>query len=388
VLLAFAALFWAGVAGADEADRVLIEVIVRADCPHCQAEKAFLDHLRQRQPDLDIRLYDIATPEGRELFQAVVKKAGLPWSVPITLVGRDLLQGFDAPETTGRRIEQWVGQNRNRAGQGFAAYLAEPTGLPPPVPAAEPFLVKLPFLGAVDVAAWSLPALAVTLGFLDGFNPCAMWVLATFLVVLVQIGSRRRMWLVAGLFIVAETIMYFLILNIWFQVWDFVGLDRLVTPLVGVVAMGGGLFFLYEWFKSLGTEMACKVVDLERRSRIVRRIKSVSSGRFGLVSALGIIGLAFSVNVIEFACSIGYPQAFTKIVELNGLGLWATEGLIGLYTLFYMADDFLLFGLALWGFGKLHLTQEYSRWTALIGGLLMLVLGWMLVFWPEALRVA
>jgi hypothetical protein len=247
--------------------------------------------------------------------------------------------------------------------------------------------VKLPFVDVVDAAVWSLPILAITLGFLDGFNPCAMWVLATFLLVLMHIGSRRRMWAVAGLFIVAETVMYFAILNLWFQVWDFVGMDKVITPLVGIVAIGGGLFFLYEWFKSLGTEMACKVVDLERRSRIVSRIKRISSGRFGVLTAAAVIGLAFSVNIIEFACSIGYPQAFTKIVEMNSLGFWSAQAMIGLYTLFYMADDFLVFGLALWGFGKLHLAQKYSRWTALVGGWLMLALGWLLVFHPDKLRL-
>jgi hypothetical protein len=29
------------------------------------------------------------------------------------------------------------------------------------------------------------------------------------------------------------------------------------------------------------------------------------------------IFIAFSVNVIEFACSIGIPQAFTKLLEMS-----------------------------------------------------------------------
>ncbi|HYE34658.1 hypothetical protein [Methylocaldum sp.] len=382
ILLFLTGMSWAGPA---QSERVLIETIIRSDCAHCRAEKEFLEVLTRIETGIEVRFHDIATKDGAELFRAVVEHSKLPWSLPITIVGTDLVHGFDAPETTGRQIERLIEQNRGRAGQGFEALLGgSAAGMD-----AEPssFFVKLPFLGVVDAAVWSLPMLAVTLGFLDGFNPCAMWVLATFLLVLVQIGSRRRMWAVAGLFIVAETVMYFLILNLWFQVWDFVGMDRVITPLVGVVAIGGGLFFLYEWFKSLGTEMACKVVNLEQRSRIVRRINRISSGEFGVVTALAVIGLAFSVNIIEFACSIGYPQAFTKIVEMNRLGFWSTEALIGLYTLFYMVDDFLVFGLALWGFGKLQLTQKYSQWTALIGGLLMIGLGWLLVFHPDKLRL-
>ncbi|MDP3380811.1 MAG: hypothetical protein Q8S84_04755 [bacterium] len=29
--------------------------------------------------------------------------------------------------------------------------------------------------------------------------------------------------------------------------------------------------------------------------------------------------IAFSVNIVEFACSIGIPQAFTKILEMSSL---------------------------------------------------------------------
>ena len=196
-------------------------------------------------------------------------------------------------------------------------------------------------------------------------------------------GTKRRMWVVAGLFIAAETVMYYLILNVWFTTWDFVGLDRIVTPIVGVLALGGGVFFLYEWYASDGT---CKVVNLEQRSKISGRIRKLATEPFTWVTALGVIGLAFSVNIIEFACSIGIPQAFTKIIELNNLGFWQTQGLMLNYIFFYMIDDFLVFGIALWGFEKLYLTERYAKWSNLLGGVLMLILGALLIFAPQFLR--
>lgn len=381
--------------------QVLIEVLERQDCAHCQAERAYLEDLDARRDDIMVRFYDIATPEGGRLFDQVTEKAGFAKATPVTVVGATLIQGFDAPETTGKRFEYFIEHNRNVPEQGFDAVLAREGGSTIGTqegsvcesdgqvcrPVREPVLVRIPFTSVTfDLDTWSLPAIAAIIGFVDGFNPCAMWVLVTFLLVLVQMGSRRRMWTVAGLFIMAESVMYYLILNVWFKVWDFVGMDQVVTPVVGVVALGGGAFFLYEWYKSLGTEMACRVIDMEERSKIVRKIKSLASGRFTIMTALGVIVLAFSVNVIEFACSIGYPQTFTKILEMNALGFWQTQGMMALYILFYMVDDFLVFGLALWGFEKIHLTESYSRWSALIGGVLMLVLGYLLLFSPEFLR--
>jgi cytochrome c biogenesis protein CcdA/glutaredoxin len=390
------AAFVPGQASAAE-DQALIEIFKRQDCAHCQAEEAYLDTLLAARNDIEVRRIDIDTPEGKELFDRFTASQKLSKATPITVIGDTVLQGFDRPETTGKRIadlaDRYAGKERIGvegllAGKAAAlekrgATCDSTTGICT-MPAPEPLLVTIPFVGStIDATEYSLPVLSGILGLIDGFNPCAMWVLVTFLIVLVQIGSRDRMWLIAGIFIFAETVMYYLILNVWFTAWDFVGLDRIVTPIVGAVAIGGGLFFLYEWYKSDGT---CQVVDLEGRAKISGRIKKLASEPFTWMTALGVVALAFSVNVIEFACSIGIPQAFTKIIELNSLGFWQTQGYMADYIFFYMIDDFLVFGLALWGFDKLHLAQKYSKWSNLVGGILMLLLGYLLIFHPAALR--
>jgi len=333
----------------------------------------------------------------RALFDRVTESESLSKSTPITLVGTTIIQGFDLSETTGKRIEFLIDENKEEKNYGFEGLLAaggsesvEKTiggtcddGGVCKTPGGEPLLVLIPFLGTIDVTQYSLPVLASVLGFVDGFNPCAMWVLVTFLLVLVQLGNRSKVWTVAGLFIIAEAAMYYLILNVWFGAWDFVGLDRIVTPVVGLVAIGGGLFFLYEWLYADGT---CQVTDSGKRAKISRQIKKLATEPFTWLTGGGIIALALSVNVIEFACSIGIPQAFTKIVEMNGLGFLQTQGLMALYILFYMVDDLIVFGFALWGAGKLQQTSIYVKWCNLFGGILMIALGALLLLKPEWLR--
>ncbi len=394
---------WLSFGGTARADEMfVIEVLERVDCAHCESERLFLSDLKKYQRDLSVRFYDVKTPEGTDIFRRITERERLPRATPITIVGGTILQGFDTPETTGKRIEALLEESRGKKQYTFSSYLERAPGggknserLPNAscddgtvceFPLSDPMEFRLPFTQkTVDVSEYSLPTLSAVLGFIDGFNPCAMWVLLTFLFALSQVRSRRRLIQIAGLFVAAEAVMYYLILNVWFTTWDFVGLDRVVTPIVGGIAIFGGLFFLYEWYTSLGTEMACRVVDAERRSKIIGKIKAFVSGEFTWMAAIGVIGLAFTVNVIEFACSIGIPQAFTKILELNELNFFATQGLMFTYIFFYMFDDFLVFGLALWGFERIHIAEKYSKWSALVGGVLMLILGCLLLFSPELL---
>jgi len=228
--------------------------------------------------------------------------------------------------------------------------------------------------------------LSLILGIIDGFNPCAMWVLITFLVILSQAGSRKKMILLAGIFIVAEGVMYNLILNVWYKTWDFVALDQYVTPFVGLLATGGGVFFLWRWYKNKDAALVCDITNIETQSKTINRFKAIVNQPITIVSILAILVIAFSVNIIEFACSIGIPQAYTKILELNLLTFMERQWYILVYTIGYMVDDFIVFGLAIWGYSKLESHGgKYAQMSLLIGGILMLLLGGILIINPSAL---
>jgi len=380
-------------------EKISVIVFEREECGHCQDEKAFLTELQKIRSDFIVDYHDIVKPEHRQHFDQIAVLEKLPKVTPITIINTTVLQGFDTAETTGKRIIQLLDQNSDKEKVNFEKFLAMggSKGIAEKVkggvceegsgecalPSSGEFLVNIPFYGALDLKPFSLPIISLILGFVDGFNPCAMWVLVTFLIVLMEIGDKRRMWQIAGLFILAETMMYYLILNVWFTTWDFIGLDQIVTPIIGVIAIGGGFFFLWEGFTSDGT---CKVTSSEQKRKTHFRIKELVNRPLTWFTALGVISLAFSVNIIEFACSIGIPQAFTKIIELNHLSFWATQAQMAIYIFFYMIDDFVVFGLALWSFEHLHLAQKYSKYCNILGGVLMLILGYLLIFSPGALR--
>ncbi len=364
----------------------------RDDCGFCKKEKEFL--ASEGIPYVYLNI--LTDPAAKELYNQVVAKHDMSKVTPVTVIGARAFSGFNGAEITGQEMKVAIAA----AKQGTIHTVAEHLALAPAqtIVAGEgcddegcvlpevSYSFTVPFVGVVDLKEFSLFSLSLILGTIDGFNPCAMWVLITFLAILAQAGSRRKMILLAGVFIAAEAIMYNLILNVWYKTWDFVALDQIVTPLVGLLALGGGSFFLYRWYKNRDTALVCDISSVDSQMRTINKFKFVATQPVTLATIVAILVIAFSVNVIEFACSIGIPQAYTKILELNMLSLLERQWYILVYTFGYIIDDLVVFALAIWGYSKLQAHgQKYAQLSLLLGGILMLLLGGLLITNPELL---
>lgn len=364
----------------------------RDDCGYCKKLKEYF-----ADEQIAYEYLNIVTEEtSRELYDAVVEKHSLTKVTPITVIGERVLVGFNGEATTGVRIGEAVEAARYSDIKTIEDHIerasAQEVEIGSSCSDAEceagmgQFVFELPFVGLVDLQTLSLFTLSAVLGVVDGFNPCAMWVLITFLTILSQAGSKKKMVFLAGLFIFAEAIMYNLILNVWYKTWDFVALDQIVTPLVGLLALGGGIFFLWRWNKNKDAALVCDITDLDSQAKTINKFQAIVNQPVTIASVIAILVIAFSVNIIEFACSIGIPQAYTKILELNMLTFFERQWYILIYTIGYMVDDFIVFGLAIWGYSKLQSHGgKYAQWSLLIGGVLMLLLGALLIINPNAL---
>lgn len=373
-------------------DAPVVYMFGRDDCGFCQKQFEYLAEAGIEYEYLNI----VKSDEAKALFDAIAEKHDLSKVTPLTVIGERVILGFDGPETTGQRIKEAITaaqdtdirtpqEHLERAPVQDVDTAGGCSGLSCDSGTSQ-YVFDLPLLGVVDLKDFSLFTLSALLGVIDGFNPCAMWVLVTFLVLLSQAGSRRKMIFLAGLFIVAEGVMYNLILNVWYKAWDFVALDQIVTPLVGILALGGGLFFLWRWHNNRNQPLVCDITDIESQSKTINKFQAIINQPVTIATIGSILVIAFSVNIIEFACSIGIPQAYTKILDLNLLSFLERQFYILVFTIGYMIDDLIVFALAIWGYDKLQSHgAKYSQLSLLIGGVLMVVLGAILVFMPNVL---
>ena len=409
LMIMFFGIFWISQIGYSDGNsqskKVKIEYFGRKDCKNCANLEKFLKELSTKRDDFEYVEHKIdESKEEKVFFDETTSKLKLVKGTPIIYIDGHIIQGFNTADTTGKEIENLInsgktkdkiltlkeyvesGQTGNVSSNGAVCTgdtVCEVPGLTKG--AGNQVLVNIPIINkTVDLTNYSLLTMSIILGTIDGFNPCAMWVLVLFLTALIAVGNKVKMFRVAGLFILAEAVMYFFILNAWIYAWDFVGLDKWVTPLVGIVGIIGGIFFIRNYLKK-GDTLECEVTDFEQRAKISKKIKDIANKPFTLLTALAIIGLALSVNVIEFACSVGIPQTYTKILQINEVPFWTRQFYTFIYIIGYMIDDIIVFGFALMSVNKLQLTTKYSKWVNLFGGILMIILGLIMLIKPSLL---
>ena len=240
----------------------------------------------------------------------------------------------------------------------------------------------VPIIGKINAAKVSLPLMATVIGFVDGFNPCAMWVLLFLLSILIGMKNKRAFFL--GItFLVASASVYLIFMVAWLNVALSMNSIIWIRNLIAVVALIGAAINLRSFFKK--SEDGCTVSDAKKKRKIFEKIKHFTSEKSFILATIGIITLAVSVNLIELACSAGLPLLFTQILSFNNLSSFEYGLYIGIYILFFMIDDLIIFFIAMFTMKVTGISNKYTKWSHLIGGLIMLIIGILLLVKPGVL---
>jgi hypothetical protein len=190
--------------------------------------------------------------------------------------------------------------------------------------------------------------------------------------------DRKRIWLIVGSFVLASGVLYFLFMTVWFESYrQFIGHLTAVTIVIGLVALGGGILQIREVVETKGA-IVCKVTDEESRKKTMTRIQKIVSSPITLGTIVGIIALAFSVNLIEFACSAAIPAVFTRVLSLASLTTFQYYGYILLYDVFFMLDDAIIFGSAAFAMTS-SLGERYAKYFRPVGATILIILGVLLL---------
>lgn len=380
---------------------IKIYLFTSATCPHCKSELSFLKDLTSQYDDIEIRDFEITrNSQNLKAFQKVATSLNADsGGVPFTIIGSDYFIGF-SEGTTGSSIVEKIESCRvntedctdfvetqielpqmnitdNDVGseQNSEENIEEVSSGP-----ERGLDFSLPVFGEINSKNFSLPVLTIIIGLIDGFNPCAMWVLLFLISMLITMQDRMKRWILGSVFIITSGLVYFGFMALWLNLILFLGFVVWVRYGIGLIAIIGGGMHLRDGLNKIN---GCSVVGEEKRLKIIERMKSVVHEQKFILSLIGIMVLAFSVNLIELICSAGLPAVYTQILALNNLVTWQYYAYMSLYILIFIIDDLIVFIVAMKTLELTGLTAKYSKITSVIGGIIMILVGLALIFKPE-----
>ena len=169
----------------------------------------------------------------------------------------------------------------------------------------------------------------------------------------------------------------------WLNVFLYIGYIRILALAIGLFALYFGTLSVYEYIKS-GGFIQCKLQNNETRKKSMNKIQALVLADLSWFSIFGIVGLAFVVNSIEFVCSAALPATFSFVLTQSNLSTFMHYFYILIYTIFFMLDDMIVFGLAVFAINK-YTGTKYEKYSTLIGGIVMIIIGIFIVFFPKML---
>lgn len=364
------------------------------ECPHCEELMEWLDVYMAENDNINLYKYEVwHDEENQEKFlnaqEALETDSS---SVPFLVIGEDYIVGFSSfytPDDIDRLFKKYEEENyRNKVGEALGVVeKTSDNAEEKEISEEENTSFNVPILGNIDAKNVSLPLLGVILGFIDGFNPCALWVLIFLITMLLGMKDRKKMWVLGITFLVTSALIYTLFMVSWLSFALFMGKVNLVKLLVGMFAIIFGVYNIIRFIKSLNKDTGCDVVDDSKRKKIINKIKSIVSEKKFIVAFLGVIVLAASVNLIELMCSLGLPVVYTEVLSLNNLSVAQYSICILIYILFYLIDDLVIFIIAMKTLKIKAISNKYLKYSHLIGGLIMLALGILMIYKPEWLMI-
>lgn len=382
-----------------KADEVInIHLFYGYSCPHCAHEKEFLEEYLKDRDDVKLYKYEVwRDSDNQKLLSEVQEKLNNKQSgVPYTVIGDKVIIGY-SDGVTDVNIKKYIDNYKNDI-NSYRDYVGEITGISKvsssvnnkennkKVKKEEDSNIDVPVLGNIDAKNVSLPILSIILGFVDGFNPCAMWILIFLITMLFNMKDKKKMWILGLTFILTSGIVYLLFMLTWLNLATFISKLSFIRILIAFVAIIVGIINLVKFTNSITKKNdGCDVVDKKERKKIMQQITKITKEKKFILAIIGIITLAASVNIIELMCSIGIPLLFTQILAMNDLSTIEYGIYMLIYIFFFLIDDIAIFGISMFTLNVTGLSTKYTKYSHLIGGMIMLIIGLLLIIKPELL---
>ena len=348
-------------------NKINLYLFFGAECPHCEEERKWLKTIQEDYKEyLNIYYFEVwHDDDNKDLLNEVKNEFSINKNgVPLTIVGDEYYIGYS--KSIGSMIESQI--------KKYAELDNNPNE------------VKIPILGKINIKSVSIPLIAVILGFIDGFNPCAMWILLFLINMLFGLKDKKKAWVLGLTFLFVSALVYLLsMLGINFVLS--IATIKWLKIAIAIFILIAGILNFKKYFKIRNEEVGCTVVNNKSRKKVITKMKKIIDSKSFIFSLCGITILAVSVNLIELACSLGFPLIFTEILAINKVRRFAKIIYLLIYIFFYMIDDMVVFTISMITIEATGITNKYNKLCSLVSGIIMIIMGLLLLFKPNWLML-
>ncbi len=388
-------------------EKVNIYLFYGKGCPHCEQLKEKLEYLKNQYP-IKVYMYEIwYDSNNSELATMVANKLNTTINgVPFTILNNTSISGYSSGTTVNLlkyNINMALNSNNDDIilsidditnSEKYSFSIIESTNN---IEKSDDdikeedinqVLINIPIINKkIDLKSFSLPIVSIIMGAIDGFNPCAMWILLFLISMLITMKDKKKRWILGLTFLTTSAIVYLLFMVAWLNFTTFIQTIPWIKILIALVAIVGGFLNLWSFIKTITDDYGCTVIDEKKRKKYFTKIKGIVNNKSFVLALIGIMILAASVNIVELACSAGLPVAFTSLLASNNLNKVSYIIYILIYILFFLLDDIIVFVISMKTLEVTGISTKYGKLSHLIGGIIMIIIGALMMFKPEWLML-
>jgi len=306
-------------------------------CPHCAQEKPFLEELKQKYPQLEVKEFEVYfNRENQELFQKIAQAYNTqPEGVPMTFIGKDAFIGFVIRNGRGVAFDPKEGKEKDleeviqKCLQAFCPSPGEilaaggidkwkppkeqPSEKQPPAETPkesnipeEKKEISIPLFGKeIKISSQSsLFLLGVILGIAEGINPCMLSVLLFLLSYILAIGSKEKAIKVGLVYVLSVFVVFSLFLIGLLKIMSLITFISKIKIVIAIFTFIVSLILIKEFF-AYGKWISLEIPE-STKPWIEKLIKR------GTIPSAILLGVLASM--VEIPCTVGIPLIYTTIL--------------------------------------------------------------------------
>jgi cytochrome c biogenesis protein CcdA/glutaredoxin len=370
-----------------EKKKIFIHLFYTEECAPCKNTVFYFEQLKEDYPLINIQTHDISIQENKELFSSFKELYSLKVDVfPIAFIGETYITGEN---NIIKNLEKEIERCYSKETPCICpedAILSKTNKVPTSkdyISGDDPKTISL-FGKEINLESKSLVLNTVIIAFIDGINPCSLWVLLFLLSIVIYSGSRKKIFLVGFSFLLVTALVYGLFIMSVLNALIFF-YSPIIKAVIVAIAIIFGLINIkdYFWYKK-GISLT---ISDKYKPKLFEKIRNVMNPKNSILTILlGTIILAAGVAIVEIPCTAGLPLMWANIVAVSGISFTSYLLLLLLYILVYLSIEIAIFIFAIVTLKTTKFTEKHGKVLKLFSGLLIFGIGVIFLFFEKLLQ--